>query len=188
MVANIRHMTLEEYLAFDDASDIRNEYIDGVIIPMTGGTGNHGALIASIIAMLFFQLEEGDCIVRAGTVRVRIDEKRYVYPDVSVVCGESVYEDENETVLLNPTVVVEVTSPSSLTHDHVEKVAYYGAVPSIQGYLILDQERVFTEWYARADDGWRLRQYASLDDVIPLEPLACSLLLADVYRGIVFDA
>ncbi len=185
MVTNIRHMTVEEYLAFDEASDIRNEYIDGAIIPMTGGTGNHGELIASIIAMLFFQLEETDCVVRAGTVRVRIDETKYVYPDASVVCGESLFADDNKTVLLNPTVVVEVTSPSSLERDHVSKVELYGAVPSIQCYLILDQERVFAECYTRAEDGWVLREYASPDDVIPLDGLGCSLPLAGVYRRIV---
>ena len=81
-------------------------------------------------------------------------------------------------------LVVEVTSPSSLAHDHVDKVAYYGAVPSVQGYLILDQERVFAEMYTRAESGWHLQQFSSLDDAIALEPLACSLSLAQVYRGL----
>ena len=187
MVANIRHMTVEEYLAFDDASDIRNEYIDGEIMPMPGGTGNHNAIVAYTIGTLTSLLEITDCLVFASQMRVRIEDTRFVYPDVSVVCGESLFENENETILLNPTAVVEVTSPSSLARDHVDKVAYYGAVPSIQCYLILDQERVFAECYSRAEDGWRLRQYASLDDVIPLEPLGCSLPLAGVYRRIVFD-
>ena len=187
MVTDIHQITVEEYLAFDEASEIRNEYIDGVIIPMTGGTGNHGELIAYVIVALDSALDDKDCVVRAGTVRVRIDETKYVYPDASVVCGESIYQDENKTNLLNPTLVVEVTSPSSLARDHVDKLAYYGAVPSIQCYLILDQERVFAECYSRAEDGWRLRQYASLDDVIPLEPLACSLSLARVYRRIFLD-
>jgi len=186
MVTNIRHMTVEEYLAFDDASDIRNEYIDGAIIPMTGGTGNHGELIAYAIVALANALADSDCVLRAGTVRVRIDETKYVYPDASVVCGESLFADDNKTVLLNPTVVVEVTSPSSLERDHMSKVELYGAVPSIQCYLILDQERVFAQCYTRAEDGRVLREYASPDDVIPLDGLGCSLPLAGVYRRIVF--
>ena len=184
MVTDIRAMTIEEYLAFDEASEITNDYIDGAIIPMPGGTRKHNKLVAQTIITLGIALADRDCEVLGSQMRIRIDETRYVYPDASVVCGNAECEDENEVTLLNPTVVVEVTSPSSLARDHVEKVAFYGAVPSIQGYLILDQERVFAEWYTRADDGWRLRQYASPDDVIPLEPLACSLALADVYRGI----
>ncbi len=186
MVTGIRQMTVEQYLAFDEASEITNEYIDGVMIPMPGGTGNHNAIVAYTIGTLTSLLDISDCLVYASQMRVSIDETKYVYPDASVVCGESIYQDENKTNLLNPTIVVEVTSPSSLARDHVDKVTYYGAVPSIQCYLILDQERVFAECYTRTEDGWRLRQYASLDDVIPLEPLACSLPLARVYRGMVF--
>ena len=187
MVTMIRQMTVEEYLAFDEASEIRNEYIDGAIIPMTGGTGNHSAIIASIIARLIYQLEDSDCLVRSSDMRVRIDETTYVYPDASVVCGESLFEDKNETILLNPTVVVEVTSPSSIAYDHIDKAAYYDAVPSIQGYLVLDQSRIFAEWYSRAEAGWRRQEFTSPDDVISLEPLGCSLALAPIYRGIVIE-
>ncbi len=185
MVTNTLGMTVAEYLAFDETSEIRNEYIDGVIIPMTGGTGNHSAIIAYAIVALANALGEQDCVVRSSDMRVRIDKTKFVYPDISVVCGESIFEDQNETILLNPTVVLEVTSPSSLARDHVDKVAYYSAVPSIQGYLILDQTRVFAEWHRRGQDGWQLRQYASRDDLIPLEPLGCRLALAQIYRGII---
>ena len=187
MVTNIRQMTVEEYLTFDETSEFKNEYIDGEIIPMTGGTGNHGALIAYAIATLANALEDTDCVVRSSDMRVRIDDSKYVYPDVSVVCGESIFEDENSTILLNPTVVVEVTSPSSEVYDHVSKVEFYGTLPSIQGYLILDQKRVFAEWYTRTEDGWHLQQFSDLDDAIQLGPLGCSLSLAQVYRGIVFE-
>ena len=188
MVIETRGMTVEEYLAFDEASDIRNEYIDGAIIPMTGGTNNHSAIIAYTIAALVNLLVDSNCSVRSSDMRVQIDGERYVYPDISVVCGEPRFADDNEVILLNPTVVVEVTSPESLTRDHVDKVAHYGAVPSIQGYLILDQRRVFAEWYTRAEDGWHLRQYDDLSDEIPLETLDCSLSLAAVYRGVSLEA
>ena len=188
MVIETRGMTVEEYLAFDEAGDIRNEYIDGEIIPMAGGTGSHNLIVANTTIAFGVALEDGDCAVFGSQMRVRIDAARYVYPDVSVVCGKPEYEDDNEVILLNPTVVVEVTSPESLTRDHVDKVAYYGAVPSIQGYLILDQQRVFAEWYTRAEDGWHLRQYADLADEIPLDPLDCSLSLSAIYRGIALQA
>ncbi len=187
MVTNIRQMTVEEYLAFDEASEITNEYIDGVIIPMPGGTRTHNKIVAYITAELVFSLGDKNCEVLGSQMRVRIDDTKYVYPDASVVCGKAEFEGENEVTLRNPTLVVEVISPSSLTHDRVSKVEFYGAVPSIQCYLILDQTRAFAECYTRTEDGWRLRRYASLDDVIPLEPLACSLPLARVYRRIFLD-
>ena len=149
-----------------------NEYIDGELIAMPGGTGSFiTAIVASAIIALGNLLVDSRCAVYASQMRVRIDPSKYVYPDVSVVCGEPRFEDENEVTLLNPTVVVEVTSPSSMTRDHVSKVEFYGAVPSVEGYLILDQERVFAEWYTRTDSGWHLQQFSDLQDVISLEPL-----------------
>ncbi len=187
MAEIIRQMTVEEYLAYDEASEIRNEYIDGELLSMPGGSGNHNAIVASVIVALGSALSDYDCLLYASQMRVQIDETRYVYPDVSAVCGESRFADENEVTLLNPAVVVEVTSPSSDIRDHTTKLELYGAVPSIEGYLILDQERVFAEWYTRAEGDWRLQQYSDLKDEIPLEALGVSLPLAQAYRKIVIE-
>ncbi len=184
MIAKTRPMTVEEYLAFDEASDIRNEFIDGEIYPMPGGTRRHNKIVAMTIHTFIDLLDSRDCEVYASQMRVRVDDTKYLFPDVSVVSGEPEFEGDSEVTLLNPTVVVEVTSPSSMTHDHISKVEYYGAVPSIQGYLILDQERVFAEWYTRTESGWHLQQFSDADAEIVLEPLGCTLHLAQVYRGL----
>ncbi len=188
MIAKTRSMTVEEYFAFDETSDIRNEFIDGEIYPMPGGTRSHNKIVAMTIRTLIDLLDPRDCEVYASQMRVRVDDTKYLYPDVSIVRGEPEFEEENEVTLLNPTAVVEVTSPSSIATDHVEKVAYYGAVPSIQGYLILDQERVFAEWYTRTESGWHLQQFNDASDEIALEPLGCRLRLAQVYRGLSLSA
>ena len=187
MATQTRQMTVDEYLVFDEQSEIRNEYIDGDIYAMAGGTGNHSAIVAYTIIAIGNALGDRDSVVRASDMRVKIDDTKYVYPDVSVVCGKPAYESENEVTLLNPTVVVEVTSPSSMVNYHISKVEFYGSVPSIEGYLILDQERVFAERYTRTDSGWHLQQFSNLADVIPLEPLGCTLPLAQAYRGIVIE-
>ena len=184
MIAQTRQMTVEDYLALDEASDIRNEFIDGDIVPMPDGSGSHNSIVANAIGSIGVALRERDCTVYASQMRVRIDAATYVYPDVSVVCGAPEFEDDNQVTLLNPAVVVEVSSPSSIATDHVEKVAYYGNVPSIQGYLILDQARVFAEWYTRTKSGWHLRQFSDMDAEIALDPLGCRLRLAQVYRGL----
>ena len=187
MATQTRQMTVEEYLVFDEQSEFRNEFVDGEIYPMTRGTNSHSGIIAYTIAALVNLLVDSDCTVRSSDMRVRIDDAKYVYPDVSVFCGEPEFEGENEVTLLNPTVVVEVTSPSSMVNDHISKVEFYRAVPSIQGYLILDQERVFAEWYTRTETGWHLQQFSDVADVISLEPLGCTLPLAQAYRGIVIE-
>ncbi len=184
MAIEIQQWTVEEYLALEAESEIKHEYIDGEIYPMTGGTGNHSTIIAYTIAALVNLLSESDCVVRSSDMRVGVDETKYVYPDVSVACGEPVYADDSEVILLNPKVVVEVTSPSSIERDHVLKLELYGAVPSIQGYLILDQERVFAQWNLRSESGWRTRQFTDPTDEIELEPLGCALRLGSLYRRV----
>ena len=124
--------------------------------------------------------------VHTSDMRIRVSETRYVYPDVSAVRGEEVYEDESELTLLNPVLVVEVTSPSSVSNDRIDKLGLYLVVPSIEAYLIVDQDRIRADLYTRADDGWLLRVFSRPDDVIPLATLDCQLPLAQVYRGIAF--
>ncbi len=187
MIAKTRIMTVAEYFAFDEASEIRNEFIDGEIIPMPGGTGIHNILVGHATIAIGNALRERDCAVYGSQMRVQVDATKYVYPDVSVVCGRAEYADARRLVLLNPIFVAEVTSPTSIVMDHVDKLEFYGAVPSIQGYLILDQERVFATWHSRAGQSWQTRQYSDLGDVIPLEPLGAELSLAEVYRRAELD-
>ncbi len=188
MALEIRQMTVEEYLTFDEASEIQHEFIDGELYPMAGGTGTHNSIVARTIGELLNAVGDRDCTVYASQMRIGIDAGKYLFPDVSVVCGQPAFGDENEVILLNPTVVVEVTSPSSIERDHIHKVELYSAIPSIQGYLILDQKRVFAQWNLRSESGWHTRQFTDPADEIELEPLGCALSLAQLYRGVNLDA
>ncbi len=177
-------MTVADYLAWEERQEFKHEYIDGEIIEMTGGTADHSRVKVNLILALGGRLNFSNFIIYNSDMRVQVAKSRYVYPDLSVVRGEEVYEDESELTLLNPIVVVEVISPSSETRDRVDKREYYYDLPSIEAYLIVDPDRVRAELYTRAEDGWRLRLFTSADDVIPLTMLNCDLSLAQVYRGL----
>ena len=154
---------------------------------MTGGTGDHSIIKVNILFSLRTRVTRPDFKIYNGDMRVQISEFRYVYPDVSVVRDEAVYEDKSELSLLNPVFVVEVTSPSSDRRDRVDKRDYYFAVPSIESYLIVDQDRVSADLYTRAGERWLFQSYSSLDDVIALPALHCELPLAQVYLDISFQ-
>ena len=187
MAIQVQQMTVEQYLAMEAESEIRHEFIDGEIFPMTGGTLRHDEIVMNLTGALLAQLSDSDCRLYSSNMRVRISPSRYVYPDLSALCGEA-ETGNGTTTLLNPVFVVEVTSPSSIERDRVSKLELYDAVPSIQGYLMLDQERVFAQWYSRIESGWHLRQFTDLADEIALEPLGCTLSLAEVYRGVKLEA
>ncbi len=186
VIERVHQTTVAEYLAFEESSDIKNEYIDGELYPMTGGSLNHSKIIARLITALGIRLAETNCDVLSSDMRVRVGPSRFVYPDVSVICGEP--ETEYKTLtLLNPTLVVEVTSPSSIDYDRGTKRELHGDVPSIAAYLVIDQHRALVELYTRMETGWQLQCFADLDDVVPLEALDCDLPLREIYRDIAFE-
>ncbi|MDE2637328.1 MAG: Uma2 family endonuclease [Chloroflexota bacterium] len=184
-IDSIRQMTVEEYFAFDEASEYKNEYIDGEVYPMTGGTIHHGIIIANANGALWQLLKGSDCRVISSDMRNRVNPTRYLYPDFSVVCGEPV-TDERAVNLWNPTLVGEVTSPSSIERDRGDKLRFYQSIASLQMVLVIDQHRVYVELYERMDDGWHRREYHDLEATVPLRILNCDLPLAEIYGGIEF--
>ena len=179
-------MTAADYLEWEKGEELKHEYIDGEVIEMTGGTGKHSKIKINITFALGGCLDLSQYVVFNSDMLVRAGATRYVYPDLSVVRGMEAYENESELTLLNPVFVVEVTSPSSMAYDRVDKLGFYLEVPSIEAYLIVDQDRIRADLYTRTEEGWLLRVFSSPDDVIPLQTLDCELPLGQVYRGIVF--
>ena len=180
-------LTVEEYLAWEESNFEKHEYIDGEVRCMAGTKGTHNRIMMNIAISVGRQLDDSECFLLSSEMRVKAAETRYVYPDLSAVCGEEEYARDNEMELVNPVLVIEVTSPSSIDIDRGEKRDVYFDAPSIQAYLIIDQHRVCAELLIRSDSGWRTTSFESLVDVVPLNVLDCKLPLAHVYRGINFD-
>ena len=185
MAANPRHYwTAEEFLAFEAASKFKHELVNGEVYDMTGGTGDHSRISASAIISIGRQLDNSSCTVNTSDMMLKVSNDRYLYPDMSVVCGQPFYEDDRRLVLLNPTLVVEVTSQTTATYDRGLKREFYQQIPSVQAYLIIDQHRIFAEIYTRKESGWLIQTFTEIDDIIPLEMLNCELPMSQVYRGI----
>ena len=175
--------TVEEYFVLLEANETTLEYIDGTIYDMPGGTLAHSGIIPNVSGELRTQLKGSGCLVLASTMQVRVDETKYVFPDLSVVCGKPQLDNDNLT-LLNPIVVVEVISPSSVRYDRITKRAFYQAIPSVRAYLIVEQHRVLVELHTRLESGWALQEYSDMDDKLVIESVNCELALAEVYAGI----
>ena len=186
-VERVRQMSVEEFLDFAESSEDWYEYIDGELRLMTGGKLNHFRIAKNVLVSLDLQLSGSDCEVFAGGMLVKAGETRLLAPDVSVVCGEP--ETESDTrVLLNPAVVVEVTSPTSIDYDRGAKLEYYFDVPSIDACLVVDQNRALVELYRRSETGWYLQALGERDEEAPLESIECNLPLSEVYQSIDFES
>jgi Uma2 family endonuclease len=121
-------------------------------------------------------------------MRVRVTPAGlYTYPDVTVVCGEPQFVDENRDTLLNPTVIVEVLSESTENYDRIRKFALYRSLESLQEYVMISSLRVSVERYTRQPDGsWNFIARTNMEDSIHLESIDCHLLLADLYEKVEF--
>ena len=176
--------TLGEFLSFEETAKRKHQLLAGRIYSMAGGTDTHSEIAANLISEVHLRLRGTSCRVLTSDMLVRIDEYSAVYPDMSVVCGKRQFADDNRLALLNPTVVVEVTSPSSLADDRGWKLASYQSLPSLRACLIIDQHRIYAELHTRLDAGWQQESFASLDAVIPVEALAIELPMARVYADV----
>jgi Uma2 family endonuclease len=182
-------MSVEAYLQHEAQTNIRHEYIDGDIFAMTGGSERDSRITANTIITIGQTLRErqSDCVVHTSDMRVQISKTRFVYPDVSVVCGKAIFSDEAQTMLTNPTFVVEVISPSTANYDKGLKGDMYRSLSSLQGYLILAQERIHAQLYTPSQEGWLLREFIQETAEIALPFADMTLHLNDIYRGLAYD-
>src|SRR6185295_7022309 len=183
------YVTPEEYLAFERAAETKNEYVNGEIFAMTGASRKHNLITSNIVTSLNTQLRGKPCEVYPGEMRVKAPASRsYVYPDLVVVCDEPVFEDDHFDTLLNPTIVVEVLSKSTESYNRLAKSAYYRTIESLSEYLLVSQEEYRVEQYVRQDDDrWLLSDVRTLEGMIELQSIGCSLALRDIFERITFE-
>jgi Uma2 family endonuclease len=181
--AETTYVTPEEYLALERQAEFKSEYFDGEIFAMTGASKNHNFIAGNVFSTLKQYLREKPCEIYISDMRVKIPSANlYTYPDVAVVCGESQFEDDAVDTLLNPTLIVEVLSKSTASYDRTAKFGYYRTLASVVEYLLIAQNGYHVEHYAKqANDRWLLTDFRSLEDVLQLDSVRCSLALKEIY-------
>jgi len=181
-------ITPEQYLEIDRRAERKSEYFDGEVFAMAGAPEAHNRIVWNVITRLGQQLAGRPCQGYPSDLRVRISATgQYVYPDVTVVCGEPQFLDERRDTLLNPTLIVEVLSPSTASFDRGFKFDHYIALDSLREYVLVASDRMSIEVFSRQPDGrWLLAKAIGADDTVELESIGCRFMLADVYDRVDF--
>jgi Uma2 family endonuclease len=171
-------------------SDARYEYWDGDIVCMSGGTPKHYILSSNVHLKLGQQVEGKRCQAFTGDIPIKTPKlPPYRYPDASVVCGESKFENiKGIYVLVNPLLIVEVLSPHTEDADKNEKRIAYQALRPLQEYLLMAQDEPQVTQYIRQGDFWVVKDYTDLADTLELPSIQGALSLAAIYNGVTFDA
>jgi Uma2 family endonuclease len=177
------YVTPEEYLALERQAEHKSEYYDGEIFAMMGASKEHNLITVNVASERRAQLKKRNCQTYANDSRVKVPATGlYTYPDVIVVCGEAQFEDVFVDTLLNPALIVEVLSKSTARYDHTDKFSDYRSIPSFVEYLLVAQDEYRVEHYAKRPGArWLLTEYRSLEDVVPLDSIQCSLTLKEIY-------
>ncbi len=178
--------TFADYVEVAEESRVKLEFLDGQVWAMSGGTPEHAALSASVIAILSSALRGRPCRAYSSDLRVRVKKTGLAtYPDATVICGrlEVDPEDPKQLTAINPTVIVEVLSPSTESYDRGEKLAHYKDIETLQEVVFVAQERHEIEVVRREPDGTWSRWISRGADNARIASLECELPLAEVYRN-----
>ena len=181
-------LTVAEYLAFERASESKHEFFDGELFAMTGGTPAHSLIASNFIREAGNALKDRPCVVYTSDLRVKVNATGlYTYPDVTIVCGEQKFDDNQSDTLINPTIVVEVLSKSTASYDRGPKSKHFRKIDSLQALILIEQDSPVVEVYCRQSDGkWILTDATELTDSISIEPIGIFIPLAEIYRHVTF--
>ncbi len=184
-----QQMTLEEYLEFDYNAEGRYEYFAGEVIEMSGGSPEHSLLDSRIGFLLNRELLPKGCLVYSSEVKIKVPTMLpYRYGDVSALCGQPIYElFGKQRILVNPSFIVEVLSPSTEKYDRVSKPKAYKSLESLREYMLVWQDKKFVMLFTKHNEKfWFQSEYVG-SETLKLESLECELSVDEIYQGIVFE-
>ncbi len=181
-------MSEDAYFEMLEKSIDKYEYWNGVAVAMAGAQPDHVAVETNILGELFGRLRGKGCRPLGANQAVKLTASRgYVFPDVTVVCGPPEYVIRRGIgCLVNPSVIVEVLSPTTATRDETEKFLEYTRIRSVREYVVVSTDVYAVKLFSRRtpDEIWSARIFVQLTDEVFLESCGCNLTLAEIYAGV----
>lgn len=175
------HYAYAEYTSLEEGGAIRHEYLDGEIYALAGGSPDHAALAATVIGLLRSRLPR-DCRVFTSDLRIRIPSTGLsTYPDAAVVCGRTQRAADDSLAVVNPVLLVEITSNSTEDYDRGEKLRHYQCLPSLREVLIVSHREPYLTLHRRETADWATLE-ARTGQAVALASIAAELSVDEVYR------
>ena len=178
--------TEAEYLAIERAAEFKSEYYDGEMFATAGASFLHNVVRDNLIGELGNQLKGGPCRTLSSDMRVKIPRARsYTYPDIVILCGKPEFAEDKFDILLNPTAIIEVLSPSTERFDRRGKFRRYQRIESLQEYVLVAQDEMLCERFVRgADESWVLTTFDDPTGAFAMVTGSVKIPLSEIYRGV----
>ncbi|MEG4275630.1 MULTISPECIES: Uma2 family endonuclease [unclassified Microcoleus] len=181
--------TPDEYRKLEETAEFRNEYRDGEIVQMTGGSINHSQIIGNIYAFLKSALRGKNARPFMSDLRLWIPRyRRGTYPDVMVVEGELVCTEGRKDEILNPVLIVEVLSKSTKDFDREDKFRFYRSIPEFCEYVLVNQSEFLVAQYIKTESNeWLFREYEGESAIVSFASVEVQMSMLDIYELVVFE-
>jgi Uma2 family endonuclease len=182
------HFSPQEYLEFERASIEKHELYKGKIVGMAGASISHNRIVSNLVGELNGFLKGKKCEVFPSDLRVHIPtEESFTYPDVTIICGKPEMVDNKMDTIKNPTVIIEVMSPSTEQNDRGAKFFNYMQIPSLKEYLLISSTNVFSlSAWKQADNSWKFTELKSLTDRLAITSIDHEISLQEIYENVEF--
>lgn len=176
--------TIEDYLQLEASSSTKHEFLAGQIYGMAGGTPEHAALKSAITGLLFQDLRGKPCRLYDADLRVAVEATGlYTYPDVTAVCGTPERDIADSNAITNPSLIVEVTSPSTVTYDRGDKFEHYKRIPSLREYVLVAHDARKIDVWRRLPSGDWLSDSFGEGEQVRLDSIGATLSVTELYTS-----
>ena len=183
--APLPYLTPEQYLEIDRAAALKSEYYNGEMFAMAGGSLAHAMLSAAVGAVIGSRLDRTKCSLLSSDMRILVPSTGlYTYPDYAVVCGPAVLADKHKDTLLNPVVIAEVLSPSSVSYDRGQKFRHYRAIETLRHYVLVSQDRMLVEVFTLAADSLDYATASKEGELVRLPAIGVEFPVEELYVGV----
>jgi Uma2 family endonuclease len=188
VVYNKKILTEEEYFDFQRSTDAKHEFFKGEIFAMAGVDLVHNKIFSNTFGNLFVKLKGKPCQPYGSDLRIHIPQNTlYTYPDISVICGELIASQKDPDSFIQPTVIIEILSPSTKSYDRGDKFRLYREIPTLKDFLIIDSQSISVEAYhVNQAYHWELEEFKSPDTSVKFYSLNFDLSLNEIYEGTKF--
>ncbi len=185
VVYNKSKLSVEEYLRFEKASRDKHEYFKGEVFAMAGAGARHNVIFSNFFVSIGIQLKGKPCKPYGSDLRVHIPENSlFTYPDIAIICGEIIPSKVDADTAVQPTVIIEILSPSTRNYDQGIKFRLYREIPTLKEFITIDSESIGIEAYRINSQGnWELKDYRSIDETLTIPSVGLSLPLKEIYEG-----
>lgn len=182
---NKTKFSVEEYLRFEKESQEKHEFFQGEIFSMSGASNRHNLIFSNLFTGIGMQLKGKLCKPFGSDMRIYVAENTlFTYPDISIICNEIVPAPMDDDTATQPTVLIEILSPSTRNYDSGGKFKLYRAIPTLKEYILVDAEAIGIEAFRLNHRGhWELEEYKLLSEIFTIPALDISLPMVEIYEG-----